>query len=107
MENTFKMNEKLQQIEKNVKSYLTTPSNNRKSIAFYGKGGEGKSLLIYRLTTDFEEKGYEIIFDEDDKIPISLGMDTRNTKRSNMWVIETLNENILNDDRFMVFDFTK
>jgi len=107
MENSFKINEKLQQIEKNVKSYLTTPSNNRKSIVFYGKGGEGKSLLIYRLMSDFEEKGYKIIVNEDDKIPISLAMDTRNIKRSNTWVIETLNENILNDDRFMVFDFTK
>jgi hypothetical protein len=107
MENTFKINKKLQQIENNVKSYLTTPPNNRKSIAFYGKGGEGKSLLIYRLMSDFEEKGYKIIFNEDDKIPISLGMDTRNIKRSNTWVIETLDEHILNDDRFMVFDFTK
>jgi hypothetical protein len=107
MENTFKMNETLQQIEKNVKAYLTTPPNNRKSIAFYGKGGEGKSLLIYRLMPYFKEKGYTIIVGEDNEIPISLGMDTRNIKRSNTWVIETLDEHILNDDRFMVFDFTK
>ena len=43
------MNEKLQKIERDVKSYLTKSPNNRKSIAFYGKGGEGKSLLINRL----------------------------------------------------------
>ena len=102
-----KINKKLQQIENNVKSYLNIHPDNRKSIAFYGKGGEGKTLLMYRLMQQFKEKGYMNIVSSDEKIPISLGMDTRNTKRSNSWVIDTLDENILNDDRFMVFDFTK
>ena len=41
------------------------------------------------------------------EIPSCLGMDTRSTKRSNTWVVETCDDAIFSDERFMVFDFTE
>ena len=109
MGRTFEINEKLQKIKNDVIAYLTTHPDERKSIAFYGKGGEGKTLLFYILESQFKENGYSFYnyIDDENDIPISLGMDTRQIKRSNKWVLETCDESIFNDDRFMVFDFTK
>ena len=96
---------KCMQIENNVISYLNTPSDNKKSIAFYGTGGEGKSTLKNRLMPYFKEHGYINFISGE--IPISLGIDTRNIKRSNTWVVDTYDDDILHDERFIVFDFTK
>jgi hypothetical protein len=109
MGRTIEINQKLQKIKNEVIAYLNTHPDERKSIAFYGKGGEGKTLLFYILESQFKENGYKLYdyIDEDNDNPISLGMDTRRRKRSNKWVLETCNESILKDDRFIVFDFTK
>ena len=104
---TYKNNRKIlkcMQIENDIITYLNTHLDNNKSIALYGNGGEGKTLLLQRIMPYFEERGYTNF--RYGEIPVSLGIDTRTTKRSNTWVIETCDKNIFNDDRFMTFDFS-
>ena len=94
-------------IRENVINYLKNNSNNPsdlKSICFYGVGGEGKSMMVNNLRDLLIENGYCNFTNE---IPVSLGVDTRDKIRSNTWVIDTCESSVLDDDRFVVFDFTK
>jgi hypothetical protein len=92
------------QVENQVLKYLKDKPENRKSIAFYGKGGMGKTHLKYKLMPQLKDAGYTNFYSEDEyDLPYSLGADTRNVKRRNTWVVCTRNEDILKDDRFMVF----
>jgi GTPase SAR1 family protein len=101
---TYKNIRNILQIENDIITYLNTHLDNNKSIALYGKGGVGKTSLLQRIMPYFEERGYTNFKCEE--IPVSLGMDTRNAKRSNTWVIETRDENIFNDERFVTFDLS-
>lgn len=96
---------KCMRIENDVITYLNTHVDDNKSIAFYGMGGEGKSVMRNRLMPYFEEHGYTNFVSGE--IPSCLGMDTRSTTRSNTWVVETCDDAIFSDERFMVFDFTE
>ena len=95
--------ETYEQIRDEVRHYLDQPEQKRKSILFYGKGGEGKTYLMDELKDEMCDAGYMKFYKGG--VPKSTGMITR-SKWSNNWVVSSVKPKDKFDVRFKVWDFT-
>ena len=103
--NTFNK-ETYDRIRDEVRHYIDQSCEGRKSILFYGNGGEGKSYLVNELYDEMRDAGYKKFFTtENNEMPHDR-MITR-SQRSDSMVVTSVNPLDKCDSRFKVFDFTQ
>jgi len=90
-------------IRNEVRQYLDEQVQERKSILFYGRGGEGKSYLIQELSDELRDAGYVKFLH--DGVPQHTGATTRSQKLRHL-VVSSVQPSDKTDPRFIVWDFS-
>ena len=95
--------ETYEQIRDEVRHYLDQSEQKRKSILFYGQGGEGKTYLMDELKEEMCDAGYTKF--HKNGLPKHVGVTTR-SKWGNNCVVSSVHPQDKLNARFKIWDFT-
>ena len=94
-----------ERIRDEVRHYLDLSDDDRKSILFYGNGGEGKTYLISELYDEMRDAGYSNFMTSSKGL--ANGRMLTRSQANNTMVVSSVNPMDKYDVRFKVFDFTE